>query len=283
MTTVEFDQIAEVYDETRRVMDEQTLAGARQMLDENGCRSILEVGVGTGRVAYPLKRSGFEVTGLDISRRMMERAMQKGIADLVLADGACIPFNAKSFNATFMAHVFHIIVDPFSVMLEGARVSRVGVFALFRKRDPNRPWFPFFGEPPAGDEAAKKIFEEKRERFRKIGEKYHWDWERSHRRHNWGMEAEILKNHPPDELKIVSDVLVNDSLEERITRFEKDAYGFMAEMPLEMRQEIVKEMRARASSAPELARQPRHEVYQLAMWRSESLRFHRTRRQEGFA
>jgi hypothetical protein len=165
-------------------------------------------------------------------------------------------------------------------MREAARVSRVGVFGLLRKRTGSRPWFPFYGggNPPflgsgsEGDEtAARKFFEERRERFRKIAEKYHWNWNLSQRYRNWRNEQEILETHPPDDLRVVSNVIVNETMEDRITRFQKGGYGFTSEMPAEMREEIVKEMRTDASSLPQWARQPRNEVYQVALWRSESL------------
>jgi SAM-dependent methyltransferase len=38
---------------------------------------VLELGCGTGRIALPMAESGWRVTGLDISRRMLKRAEQK--------------------------------------------------------------------------------------------------------------------------------------------------------------------------------------------------------------
>lgn len=288
MTEAEFDRIADVYDETRRALDEETLGGLMEMLTKYGCQSILEIAVGTGRVSVPLVRGGYEITGTDISRRMMKKARAKGLANLVLADGSGTAFKDGSFDAALMAHVFHLLDDPLAVMREGARVSRIGVFALLRKRAGERPWFGFWGGgvPPSAaavaaagevknqginDQAAAKFFEERRERFRKTAEKYHWSWDSARRAHNWGRETEILKSHPPDELKVVSDVAVTETLGDRIARFQKGGYGFMSEMPAEMREEIIKQMRADAASLPEWAQQPRHEVYQVAMWRSEKL------------
>jgi ubiquinone/menaquinone biosynthesis C-methylase UbiE len=279
LAEVEFDRIADVYDETRRALDKVTLKGIREMLTKHSCHSILEIGIGTGRVSLPLIGSGYDVTGADVSRRMMEKAKGKGVTNLFLADGGRTPFKEKSFDATLMAHVFHLLEDPMVVLREAARVSRIGVFALIRKSTDNRPWFPFYwggSPPPTGsgdgmDEAATKFFEERRERFRKIAEKYHWSWDPSRRFHNWRREHEILETYPPDDLKVVSDVVVNETLEDRIARFQKGAYGFMSEMPAEMREEIIKDMRASASSLPQGARRPRHEVYQLAVWCSDSL------------
>ena len=246
------------------------------MLIKYGCHSILEIGVGTGRVALPLIKSGYEVTGADTSGRMMEKARAKGMRTLVLAEGSKAPFRDKSFDATLMAHVFHLLENPMSVMREAARISRVGVFALVRKRSGARgPWSWFCGDDnslPSDGEPARKFFEEGRERFRKISEKYGWNWDPSQRLRNWGREQEILETYPPDDLKIVSDVVVNDSIEERIARFEKGGYSFMSSIPDEMRREIIEEMRAYSSSTlAQGALQPKHEVYQVALWNSKRM------------
>lgn len=270
--------VADVYDETRRALDSETLKGIDAMLAKHRCHSILEVGVGTGRVSMPLKQAGYEVVGVDISRRMVEKARLKGLGNLVLAEGSRTPFRARVFDAALMAHVFHLLEDPLSVMREAARVSKVGVFGLVRKSSGERRWFPFYGEggPPvasgsAEDDASKRFFEERRERFKQIAEKYHWSWEASRRVHNWARERELLESHHPDDLTVVSEVTINETLEERIARFEKGGFSFMSRMPVEMRQEIASEMRAGAASFPRRPLQPRHEVYELALWTSKSL------------
>ena len=280
MAEVEFDRIADIYDDTRRALDAVTLDGMSEMFTRYGCRSILEIAVGTGRVSVPLMKKGFEITGADISRRMMEKARAKGMPNLVLADGSASAFRDGSFDATLMAHVIHILEDPLTVLREAARVSRVGVFALLRKG--GRLWFGFWGGggiPGAGagegnqgvNDEVSKFFEARRERFRLIAEKYHWTWDSARRRHNWGREIEVLESHAPDELKVVSDVVITETLEDRIARFQKGGYGFMTQMPAEMREEIIKQMRADSESLPEWVRGPRHEVYQVAMWRSDRL------------
>ncbi len=261
MATPTFDRIADVYDETRRALDEETVRGIKDMLTKHGCRSILEIGVGTGRVALPLISSGYEVTGVDISKRMVVKASAKGMRSLFLAEGSRVPFREKSFDATLMAHVFHLLDNPLPVMREAARVSGVGVFALVRKRTGTRPWSLFYGgdDSAAGgkqsdsddDEATRKFIEERRERFRKIFQKYHWDPSRSFL--NWRREWEILETYPPDDLKEVSDVIVKESVEERISRFEKGGYSSMSRMPDEMRKEIIEEIRSSSSSRPSLA------------------------------
>ena len=165
---MEFDEIAGVYDETRRALDVRSINGLKEMLATHDCRSILEIGVGTGRVSLPLYWNGYEITGVDISRKMMARAKVKGLQSLILANGSQVPFRDKSFDATLLAHVFHLLENPISVMREAARVSSVGIFALVRKRTGLRSWF-YGGTPGNLSEEETKLFEERRKRFRKIG------------------------------------------------------------------------------------------------------------------
>ena len=264
MVVAEFDQIAEVYDETRRPLDEETVSGMKEMLAKYGCHSILEIGVGTGRVSLPLLRSGFEMTGVDISRKMMERANEKGLKNLILADGRRVPFKDRIFDATIMAHVFHLLEDPMSVLHESARIASVGVFALVRKGMRGERWQWWFsgtGQGPNSsshvqstneqiDESTRKYFEERRRRYRAIAEKYGWNPEEHSHQRNWQKEQEILETYPPDDLKIVSDRIVTETPEERINRFEKGAFSSMLGMPEEMRKELVSEMRAGAATSP---------------------------------
>jgi ubiquinone/menaquinone biosynthesis C-methylase UbiE len=262
-----------VYDETRRVLDEETLNGIEAMLEKYECHSILEIGIGTGRVGLPLSEKSFDVSGVDISKRMMEKAKLKGIKNLILSDGSRVPFKDRSFDAILLAHVFHLLNDPISVMREGARVSKLGVFALVRKRTNGaRPWFWAHGLEEKGAVREKSI-EKRRERLRKIAEKYGYKWDPAQRLRNWEREREILKNYPPDDIGVVSEVMVNESIEERISRFEKGAYSFMAKMPEELKKAIIEEMRSYSSlpSVSQKLTQPRTIVYQLAMWKPQTL------------
>jgi len=269
LAAAEFDSVAPVYDETRRAIDEETLNGLTGMLSAHRCLSVLELGVGTGRVSVPLSKAGVMAGGVDISRKMLERAKSKGLTDLVLADGTAAPFRDRSFDAVLLAHVIHIIENSQGVLLEGARVSKVGVFALLRKRDDNRGWATSLwggggveGAPGGTGEEAR------REWFRRLAEKYHWSWDSSRFR-DWGRERRLLESYPPDELVQVSDVIDPGTFEDRIERFQKRAYAFLSGMPEGMKAEIVDDMRRRAAQMPPA--RPRHLIYQVAFWRSETL------------
>jgi SAM-dependent methyltransferase len=68
-------------------------------------RRVLELAVGTGRVAIPLARRGVEVTGVDISEAMLERMRAKPGGEAVSAvvgDMVEVPVEGR-FNAVFIA------------------------------------------------------------------------------------------------------------------------------------------------------------------------------------
>src|SRR6267143_3754247 len=98
-----FDRVSEVYDATRSlrpdVMD-AILDGLWHGL--RGMNPLLDVGVGTGRFADPLRRLGFEVVGVDLSRRMMTKAREKRLPNLILADAESLPLRSKSFEVAVM-------------------------------------------------------------------------------------------------------------------------------------------------------------------------------------
>lgn len=71
---------------------------------------------------------------------------------------------------------------------------------------------------------------------------------------------------------IVSDVIITESIQERIERFSKGGYSFFSNMPEAMRKEMMDEMHTFSQSLPpERQSQPRHEIYELAMWKSSRL------------
>jgi SAM-dependent methyltransferase len=69
------EQIADVYDEWHAGMDPAETVELLASLAGTG--PVLELGIGTGRVAIPLAARGLEVHGIDASRPMVERMLAK--------------------------------------------------------------------------------------------------------------------------------------------------------------------------------------------------------------
>jgi SAM-dependent methyltransferase len=99
------------------------------------CAKILDVGVGTGRLAEPLQNAGFEVVGIDISKKMMSKAREKGVQNLLIADARFIPFKNKSFDVTISVHVLHLISEWKKTLREMCRVTRHAMFSLHDARE----------------------------------------------------------------------------------------------------------------------------------------------------
>ncbi len=64
-----------------------------------GVGVVLDVACGTGRHSIPLSEAGFEVVGIDVSRRLLKIAKQRnhGVA-VVLGDMRFLPFKAEIFE-----------------------------------------------------------------------------------------------------------------------------------------------------------------------------------------
>lgn len=125
-----FDRVASIYDGTRAIPAVPLAAIAARLVALAGAGPsprILEVGVGTGRIAAPLAAAGARVTGIDISREMVRvlRARPERV-DLVLAEAARQPFRPAVFDAALFVHILHLVPDPAATIEASIRAVRPG-------------------------------------------------------------------------------------------------------------------------------------------------------------
>lgn len=132
---ISFDRVATVYDATRGLAPRTMARVLGVLVDELRGKRVLEVGVGTGRYAVPLQKSGLRVVGVDISRRMVEHGLAKGLHDVVFADAARLPFVPGAFDVATTNHVLHLLPDWREVLLEIARVTRKQYFTVVERSD----------------------------------------------------------------------------------------------------------------------------------------------------
>jgi SAM-dependent methyltransferase len=131
--SVVFDRAAGYYDETRGVPPEVAERVADRIEAAVGPDArMVEVGVGTGRVALPLHRRGRWVLGVDLSVPMLERYRAKA-ADLGLdpppllrADAARLPLRDGRVDAVLEVHVLHLIPHWRQALAEARRVLAPG-------------------------------------------------------------------------------------------------------------------------------------------------------------
>jgi SAM-dependent methyltransferase len=129
--SVNFDRAADYYDATRALpgesMDTLVTMLAAELADRPPC---LEIGVGTGRIALPLRRRGVRLAGMDISgamlRRLVANAGEASPMPLLRADAARLPLAAGSFGSVLAVHVLHLIPDWRVAVDDALRVLRPG-------------------------------------------------------------------------------------------------------------------------------------------------------------
>jgi SAM-dependent methyltransferase len=133
---VSFDRIADRYDGTRAYADGVPVRIAEALEEEltTEC-AIIEIGVGTGRTAEPLRAHGFDVVGIDVSSRMLSIARGKGVSDLALADATALPFVDGAFDHALSVHVTHLIGDWRTALSEVVRVSTDRFVAITTERE----------------------------------------------------------------------------------------------------------------------------------------------------
>jgi SAM-dependent methyltransferase len=82
------DHHADVFDETLPMRPEETEAAVELLAELAAGRRVLELGVGTGRVALPLAARGLEVHGIEASERMLARLRERpGAERVTVAEG----------------------------------------------------------------------------------------------------------------------------------------------------------------------------------------------------
>jgi SAM-dependent methyltransferase len=134
---ISFDRVAPLYDETRALAPKVMARTASVLADQLRGKRVLEVGVGTGRFALPLQKSGISLVGVDISHKMIDLGLAKGLRDIVLADGARLPFSSHAFDVATTNHVLHLMADWREVLLEIGRVTRETYFSVIERWDRN--------------------------------------------------------------------------------------------------------------------------------------------------
>ena len=127
--SVAFDRAASFYDQTRTLSPDAAKRVTELLGDElAGVDRVLEIGVGTGRIALPLVAAGVRLVGVDLSApmlaRLVENADGRAPFPLVLADATRLPFRDGVFGSAYAAHVLHLIPAWRDAVGELARVVR---------------------------------------------------------------------------------------------------------------------------------------------------------------
>ncbi|MBI5887069.1 MAG: methyltransferase domain-containing protein [Deltaproteobacteria bacterium] len=102
-----------------------SLAGVKQ------AEAALDLGCGTGIYSIELAKRGMDVTGVDDSQEMLDRARIKAKAEgvrirFLKADAMALPFPDASFDIVLSVAALCFMEDPHAALMEMRRVLRPG-------------------------------------------------------------------------------------------------------------------------------------------------------------
>lgn len=136
--SIVFDRAINYYDLTRALPPSVADRPIEALIEETGIKSgarVLEVGVGTGRIALPLAAKIGHVMGIDLSLPMMSVLQSKLTGttvsvDVAQADVLHLPFPEESVDVIYAVHLFHLVKGWEGGVAEAHRVLKAGGFFL---------------------------------------------------------------------------------------------------------------------------------------------------------
>jgi len=148
-----FDRIAPTYDLLNKILsfslDKAWRRAAVNLLEIRDGDAVLDIATGTGDLAIPAARRGGNVIGIDLSRKMLLRALGKaGEQDLrmrysvVQGDALSMPFRDETFNSAMVAFGIRNMDSLDAFLAEICRVLSVhGRFSVLEFSMPESLFF----------------------------------------------------------------------------------------------------------------------------------------------
>ena len=161
-----FDAIAAEYDESlpAHVVEHYLAKRVAFIRAHTRPGPTLDLGCGTGLLAERVAAAGYDVTGLDYSRGMLQifRGRRPG-ARAVAASGTTLPFPDGAFSLTYCVAVMHHVAEPEAVrrtLMEMVRVTRPGGHVLVWDHNPRNPYWPLLMRRVPQDTGAERLIPE---------------------------------------------------------------------------------------------------------------------------
>ena len=106
--------------------------------------NALDLGCGTGNYTLELYKRGFQVVGVDISRRMLKIAQKKlPNVKFIKANAYSLPFEDNTFDLVLSVTMLEFIHEPEKVLSEVYRVLKPGGEAVIGTMNGKSMWFIF--------------------------------------------------------------------------------------------------------------------------------------------
>lgn len=123
-----YDRAAKFFNLTENMMERGRMSKWREEIWALAKGKVLEVGVGTGK-NMSFYRNDLEITAIDFSEKMLERARSRAKelyvrVDLVQMDAQKMDFQDESFDTVITTCVFCSVPDPIKGLQEIRRVCK---------------------------------------------------------------------------------------------------------------------------------------------------------------
>ncbi|MBC8472178.1 MAG: class I SAM-dependent methyltransferase [Planctomycetes bacterium] len=131
-TRFDFNSVADTYDKWYETAEGamydrlEKKAISKCLLRNVQGRKLLEIGCGTGHWSQFFDENGFEVMGVDVSERMISKALEKKLQNtsFYIDDGHFLPFKDGVFDVTAAMVTLEFVRDAELVVREMVRCTR---------------------------------------------------------------------------------------------------------------------------------------------------------------
>lgn len=137
VSSLAFDRAASYYGRTRGKPEFVSRAITDSLIDLarlTPASRVLEIGIGTGRIALPLLSRGLRVVGIDLSLAMMERVRDQiapgARVRLAQTDANALPFPDTTFDCAYAVSVYHVVANWQNALREAWRVVKPAGYFL---------------------------------------------------------------------------------------------------------------------------------------------------------
>lgn len=147
--SIVFDRAVDYYDQTRALPEWRHNALIAALVRETGITQdsrVLEIGVGTGRIAISVAEHVRRLFGIDLSFAMMNKLRLKLAntnlqIDIAQANALHLPFASETFDVAYAVHVYHLVENWRAALWDARRVLKPGgkLVVSFHKRDADSP------------------------------------------------------------------------------------------------------------------------------------------------
>jgi SAM-dependent methyltransferase len=116
--------------------------GVDTVLRRYGAKTVLEAGCGLGYFTYALKRGGYDVVGIDISKEAVEQAT-RAYGDFYKAESleSYAATSDRKFDAIVMVEVIEHLEDPLATIADAVRLLSPGGSIVLTT--PNRTYYGY--------------------------------------------------------------------------------------------------------------------------------------------